>query len=254
MTETPISLHLYGTRHRINNFNLDALDDLLQEAATSSIPSSPTDSDFPIYDDIPSVKFKDFEAEAMDSDEEADPTYSLPEGTRRPYTARRTDEEKVLEILKFMKAMFPKFSLRKFLVALFRSREGAITNWTSMFLADGGAVLVMDLWWERCGADAVMQDWVVAQAARICRKEAGWLTDNASNGPHFDEAKALRLSPQNITVDLMNSFNLNDLRLRYERVTPQLQRLLTAVIGGDSGEGPNSNYQRDRNHVSVFVQ
>lgn len=253
LSEMPIPLHLYETRHRIDNFDLDALDDLLQEAATSSIPSSPTDTYLPtIHDEIPGIRFKDLDPEAMASDEEADPTYCLPEpAAQRPYQGRaprRTDEEKAIEILRFMKAMFPKFSLRKFLVALFSSEDGAITNWTGIFLADGGAMAIMDLWWAKMRGDAPLESWVIERAAVICRKEIGWLTDNASNGPHFDEAKALRLSPGTITVDLMNSFRLSNLGLRYEGALPHLQHLLKAVIGSDVR---TTKYQRDRNLVRL---
>ena len=102
MSNTPISLHPYGTQHRLDNLNLDALDDLLQEAVTSSIPSSPTSIDFTIYNDTPAVKFKDSEAEVMESDEEADPTYCLPDPeprARRALQTRCTDEQKVGYVL-----------------------------------------------------------------------------------------------------------------------------------------------------------
>jgi hypothetical protein len=138
--------------------------------------------------------------------------FTLPNIAAEP----RSDEQKVMEILKIFKEKFPRFSLRKFLEVLFSSDNGTITNTTSVFLRDGGALAVMDLWWEKSNHLPEMQLWPVRKGALVCRKEVSWLAERARDGAHFEDAKALRISPDKVTVQLMQSFRLKDLRLRYE--------------------------------------
>lgn len=244
--------HHYSTRRSRATF--DVLDTFSDEelAISSPAPSSPQGMDFASSDDFPSTTFNELDIEILDpdSDEEADPTYTLPPPIQATQP-RRTDQQKVVEVLRFMKAQFPRLSLRKFLNTLFRSEDGAITNWTSMFIQDSGMLDIMDLWWARAGGDEDMEDWVISRAAGICKKEVDGLTDTARKSQHYEEVKSLRLSPKDVTVKMVNSFRLGELGMKYERLTPRLQHILRAVIGG--GE-PTSHYERDRKHVSTDLR
>ncbi len=63
------------------------------------------------------------------------------------------------------------------------------------------------------------------------------LTDRASQGPHYDEAKALRVSSKKVTVALVRGFNMSRLLSRYEQLTPRFQEFLKSVIGKDGTSG-----------------
>ena len=51
----------------------------------------------------------------------------------------------------------------------------------------------------------------------MCAKECSWLTSRASEGPHFEDAKYLHVSPSAVTVDMMNNFCIDDLMKQYNR-------------------------------------
>ncbi|KAG0707609.1 hypothetical protein DFH29DRAFT_871599 [Suillus ampliporus] len=131
-----------------------------------------------------------------------------------------------------MTRQLSRFSLRTLLETLFSSEDSTIKHHANIFLAGGGPHQLMNLWWERIGArDSQFQEWVVEKAAEICSQECSWLTDKASEGPYYADALLLRVSPKNVTVDLVKKFRLDDLRMKYERVTPRLQTFLRTIIG-----------------------
>ena len=96
---------------------------------------------------------------------------------------------------------------------LFTSDVGSITNTSNIFLANGGDLHLMDIWWghqweKHVLKSQVMYKWVVEKAATVCAKECGWLTDNASKGPHFEDVQFLHMSPKQVTVEMLNTFHI----------------------------------------------
>jgi hypothetical protein len=138
---------------------------------------------------------------------------------------------------------------------LFTSDVGSITNTSNIFLADGGDLHLMDIWWgnrwEKHGLkNQAMYKWAVEKAATVCAKECGWLTDNASKGPHFEDAQFLRMSPKQVTIKMLNTFCIRDLAEQYEWVTPYLQHILKIIIGEKEGV-QKSKRHRNPDHVSL---
>ncbi|KIJ04579.1 hypothetical protein PAXINDRAFT_104114 [Paxillus involutus ATCC 200175] len=145
--------------------------------------------------------------------------------------SRSTSQDKVIHVLSFMKAQYPRFSLRLFLTTLFSSENHTLKQKTRMFLSDDGALELMDIWWTQLKEEPNFQCWVVDHAALICDKECSRLSDRASEGPHYADAQFLRISPKDVTVNLVESFRFDDLTKRYDRTTPHLQTILRKVIG-----------------------
>ncbi|KAJ7211427.1 hypothetical protein C8J57DRAFT_1605879 [Mycena rebaudengoi] len=197
--------------------------------ATSSPPAPPI-PDFYIRNDMP---FLDLGPADLPQDEGSDI-----DGDYDPSNVRAkksTDTEKALAVLGFMKERFPRFSLRSFLDVLFTSDDGAIKNVTNTYLQTGGAIHLLDVAIGDKGMrDDDVGDWIMDKAALICEREVSWLTDRASRGPYFDDAQSLHLPSRCITVNLVQSFSLPGLLLRYERATSRLQKFLKIVISKDS--------------------
>lgn len=109
----------------------------------------------------------------------------------------------------------------------------------------------MDIWWTKCKHDAGFQDWVVGCGASVCAKECSWLSDRASEGPHYEDAQFLRVSPKDLTVSMVESFRMRDLTDRYERTTPRLQAFLRTVIGKESDGEEEASSGRNMDDVRV---
>jgi hypothetical protein len=204
---------------------LDSLDDIeaISSVGSESSPITPHVD----FHDLPQVPFLDLELSQSDDD---DFSYIPTDGHDRPQ--RLNADQKCLEVLAFMTRQLSRFSLRTLLETLFSSEDSTIKHHANIFLAGGGPHQLMNLWWERIGArDSQFQEWVVEKAAKICSQECSWLTDKASEGPYYADALSLRVSPKNVTVDLVKKFRLDDLRMKYERVTPRLQTFLRTIIG-----------------------
>jgi len=147
---------------------------------------------------------------------------------------RSSAEDKVIDILSEMKTRYPRFSLRLFLETLFTSKNRTITNYSEIFLAGNGVLPLMNTLFTKCSNKDGVQDWVIDKAASICARECSWLTDHASDGPHYSDAKLLRVTPEGVTVSLVESFRLSSLTGQYDRLTPYLQAFLRVVIGKNS--------------------
>jgi hypothetical protein len=230
--------------------SIDALDewDASSSIGPDSSPDRPLAGTFDIPDHVP---FLELDSEYLPEDDEDD--YSYMPGVRR-LAERKSNEEKVLEVLKYMKDRFPRFSLRLLLQTIFTSQAPAITNYANIFLADGGALELMDSWWDRIGfQDHRMNNWIVERAGQLCAREFGWLTENASKGPHYEDAKFLRVTPQQATITLLRDFSYDTLCARYERVTPSFQHILKCVIGKTGP--PQHGGSRNPDYVSdtLFV-
>ena len=147
---------------------------------------------------------------------------------------RSSAEAKVIDILSVMRTCYPRFSLRLFLETLFTSQNHIITNYSGIFLAGDGVLPLMDILWTKHASKDTMWDWVIDKAASICARECSWLTDHALDRPHYSDAKLLRVTPEDITVSLVESFCLSDLMEQYDQLTPYLQAFLRVVIGKNS--------------------
>jgi hypothetical protein len=183
----------------------DRVDDA--DASSSIGPNSSPDVILPVYSDLPDdIPFLQLDADSIQDDDNSDPTYNPLH--KRQYSERLTDEQKVIHILRYIMQRFnARFSLRNFLETLFRSTAPEITNTSHPFLRDGGALCLMDIWWEKMsqGSSDLMRTWVVQRGATVCAKECSWLTNRASEGPHFEDAKYLCVLPSRVTVDTMNN-------------------------------------------------
>ena len=208
-----------------------------------SSPSLPPSDDFEepflllLSDDLP------------DDNEDGDYIDTVQHKKRR---SPLTDVEKARLVLQFMRDTLSKFSLRQFLETIFKNEDAKIKNFANIFLADGGHLRLMDLWWEKCGGtrDTQMTEWSVSKAANACAREASWLSDRASEGPHEEDARFLRISSRNVDVGLVNGFRIFELLNRYERVTPHLQTIFKAVINKKKLLQPGS---RDPDAVCSFL-
>ncbi|KAJ6477096.1 hypothetical protein C8R47DRAFT_939701, partial [Mycena vitilis] len=118
------------------------------------------------------------------------------ENTRAP---RRSDEEKAIAVLQFMKQTLGRFSLRLLFQTLLTSDNGAITNSTNMYFQSGGAKHLLELGvgdrWKR---DKELAGCIISKAAEICDRETGWLTDQVSKGPNYSDAEFLRVKATDI--------------------------------------------------------
>ena len=114
----------------------------------------------------------------------------------------------------------------------------------------------MDICWEKMSQKSnTMQKWLVQWAAIVCVKECSWLSDRESEGPHFEDAKYLRVSPRNILVNMVNNFHINDLMEQYKRVTPNLHDFLKVVISKESpSKNEHSQNPNHKNNHFYFVQ
>ncbi|KAJ7213112.1 hypothetical protein GGX14DRAFT_534293 [Mycena pura] len=170
--------------------------------------------------------------------EDSDITYGS--NSRAP---KSTATDKTLAILAFMKENYPQFSLRDLLTELFTSEHPSITNVTNSYLGRGGRKHLLET---AIGDSAIedehVADWIMAKATVICTQEVSHLTDRASKGKFFEDAKCLRVPAGSITVKLLQSFSLSGLLFRYDRTTAHLQKFLKALIGKDSL--PSSNESR----------
>ncbi|KAJ7768448.1 hypothetical protein B0H16DRAFT_1247798, partial [Mycena metata] len=147
---------------------------------------------------------------------------------------------------------FPRLSLRLLLTQIFTSDNPAITNVTNTYLSMGGCIHLLET---AIGGkflpDSEITDWIMGKATAICTQEVQGLTDMASKGAHFEDAKYLRLSANSITVDRLRSFSVPGLLKLYERTTPGLQESLTAVIGKDSP--PSTDQAVGRTLISSMI-
>ncbi|KAJ6465270.1 hypothetical protein C8R45DRAFT_1173671 [Mycena sanguinolenta] len=228
--------HNYALRPyhlELNSDGFETEDSQSTVGATSSpLGPEPVDLDLP-----PDVQFQDLGPSFFPSDDNDDKDYD-PTNIR---AERKTNTEKTLEILGFMKGHFKRFSLRLFLETLFTSDNGSIKNWTKIYFQDGGAVHLMkfavaDRWRD----DEPLSDLIVDKAAEICARETTWLTDQASRGPNYSDALFLRVKATNVRVDMLHSFRVRALLDRYERTLPRFQHLLKVIIGKTEPKHPGS--------------
>lgn len=229
-----------NTRSQIHTFRLypqiipdhddnDSDEELLFEE--SSAQSSPQSQSSPI---LASEDFQDphillSETDLMDESDDED--FFLVQTPKKRRKSPLSDIEKTRLVLQFMRNTLSRFSLHKFLSTIFSSSDGSIKNFTKIFLADGGHLELMEMWWNP--REKRMADWAVQKTAYICSQEASHLTDRASEGPHFHDAQFLQVSSKHASVRILNHFRIHDLLDRYERTTPHIQVILKSIINKD---------------------
>ncbi|KAJ7174157.1 hypothetical protein C8R43DRAFT_1102631 [Mycena crocata] len=193
--------------------------------ATSS-PPGPSVPDIFMPENVPFL--------ALGSDAFGDEDLDLDYGSNfRAPKSNNTD--KTLAVLKFIKDTFPRFSLRDLIQELFTSDNGSIKNVTNSYLGTGGNIHLLEVAIrDRVTKDSEVDNWIMDKAISICGREVSFLTNQASNGKHFDDARSLRLPANAVKVELLQTFSVPDLLVVYEQTTVQLQKFLKAVIGKDA--------------------
>ncbi|KAJ2930942.1 hypothetical protein H1R20_g6161, partial [Candolleomyces eurysporus] len=140
----------------------------------------------------------------------------------------------------------PHFSFSTFIVTMFRTDSPVVTAYSNKFLVEKSHIPVMELWLNGKGdkepkkvkttvkeGRAATTDWVISSAATICAREAGFMTDKASDGPFSKNAAALRVSATAVSVKTVQGFRLADLQEVYDQTLPHLQKILKGVIAKD---------------------
>ncbi|KAJ7827097.1 hypothetical protein B0H13DRAFT_2374013 [Mycena leptocephala] len=200
--------------------------DAVSTIGATSSPPGPRVPDIYMREDVP---FMDLGSDDL-RDEESDLTYGS--NSRAP---KSTDTDKTLAVLDFMKENYPRFSLRDLLTELFTSDDSSIKNVTNTFFGmSGGVHLLKIAIGDKGRTDKGITDWIMAEATAICTREVSQLTDRASKGDHFEDAKSLRIPANSVNIELLKSFSIPGLLQLYERTTSHLQKFLQAVIGKDS--------------------
>lgn len=220
-------------------------------------PASPISDEMDIND----FTFNDL-AGLLWEDDSDDDTYIPPsspthEATSKPKRASpRTDDEKAIAVLAFMKLMLSRLTLPKLLRILFTSKDPRIRNVVAMFEKDDeGPMEIAELWYKGKGKsdyERPFTRWIVRMAAGICDLEFGWLTDQASKGPHFAEAEALRVKPEMVTVAMVQAFSIRELDTRYHRLLPHFSTILEQAIG--KADAPTNSTSRNPRDVSFRAE
>jgi hypothetical protein len=219
--------HNYGLRVVHQKLDSDGFD-IEDAASTVGAPSSPAGPMLPELDFPDDVPFIELGSDVLPEDDSDDGAFD-PANARAP---KKSDDEKTMAVLQFMKQNLSRFSLRLLLHTLFTSENGSITNSTSMYFQSGGAQHLLEVGvgdrWKR---DEELATCIIGKAAEICGKEASWLTDQASKGPNYSDAEFLRVKATDMRVEMLQSFRIRDLLDRYDRTLPHLQHILKVVIG-----------------------
>ncbi|KAJ7684985.1 hypothetical protein DFH06DRAFT_1313354 [Mycena polygramma] len=231
-----------------DGFDPDDEADAVSTIGATSSPPGPPIPDLHMY---PRVPFADLGSDNFPEDEDDvisnDITYGS--NTRAP---KATDTDRTLAVLEFMKKNFPRLSLRAFLTELFTSDNGSIKNVTNMYLSTGGALHLLETAiGDAAIADDEVSDWVMSQATTICIREVRGLTDRASRGDHFEDAKSLRVPANSIKIGMLQSFSIPRLLLLYERTTARLQKFLKAVIGKEASPSANESVIRSQRNPDM---
>ncbi|KAF5310750.1 hypothetical protein D9619_008176 [Psilocybe cf. subviscida] len=163
-----------------------------------------------------------------------------------PRAPALTNEQKAEHTLAYMKTM-NKFSLHTFFETMFMSTTEKISHAAGIFESNGGILELMEIWWNSSGGarNQEMVDWVIEKAAQICSKEASRLSERAAAGRHAATAASLRVSPEDITVEMVTDFRLKNLTKTYNRIVPQMQKIFRAIIGKDEERDVDLDYRRD---------
>ncbi|KAF8128810.1 hypothetical protein K438DRAFT_2000147 [Mycena galopus ATCC 62051] len=226
----------YGLHWKYQQLDSDGFD-ADDAASTVGAPSSPSGTMLPDLD-FPDIPFVELDSDDLLGNDSDDPDYTEANKKRAP---PKTNEQKTLAVLGFMKQHLGRFSLHLLLDTLFTSNNGSITNYTGMYFQSGGASHLMEIAiGNRWKQDDALANHIVDKAAEICSREASWLTDQASKGPNFADAEFLRVKATDVQVEMLQSFRIQDLLDRYDRTLPCLQHLLKAVIGKTEPVHPSS--------------
>ncbi|KAJ7214360.1 hypothetical protein GGX14DRAFT_317281, partial [Mycena pura] len=107
---------------------------------------------------------------------------------------RKSNLDKAKQVLNYMDSKLKRFTLRDLLDIFLTSDDEFMKHRRSMYLASPGPVYMLDLVLRAAGGITPdISNWIVAIAADICNYEASHLTDQASSGPYYEDAKLLRM-------------------------------------------------------------
>lgn len=225
--------------------------DFSEPEAESSVaaPSSPVLDGSEDTAQTDTIALLALDSNILPEDDETDMDFMLPSRNLPRYT----NIEKTLAVLEYFKK-FSRFSIRTFLETLFSSDSPNINTVVGIFLENGGGVALMKLLWERerrGKRGEEIRGWIVERAAEICAKEFSLVTDRASQGPHYEDAKALRVPADRTTVSLARTFSFGRLLSCYERTLPHFQCILKTVIAKE-GRSETEN-MRNPDNVSKMI-
>ncbi|TFY60369.1 hypothetical protein EVJ58_g5195 [Rhodofomes roseus] len=218
--------------HFARNAGLQTLPNYSDEPEAMSLVAPSSSPPFGVLDikELPPGLFGMLPDFSDDDEEDLNyiPSHNLP-------TQRRSEEEKVFAVLKFMWENLSRFSLISFLVALLSSSSGGIKNYVNTWKGNGGIPELLDLLWAMSGVrDEDICDWITERAAKICARKAGWLTDRASDGPHRAYAEGLHIPATTVSVAWLKSFRLADLTAVYVKTMPRSREIMKAIINKDT--------------------
>ena len=149
--------------------------------------SSPLIPSHPTSDSIP---FLSLNSDNVLSDDIYDHTFSP--NQENPTYSKLSNNEKVVEILQFMKNQFPRFSMWDLLSSIFSSDLGSIKNYTNKYLKQGGRMDLLDLLvGKNLLHNEALSVWIMEKAAQICQREFSQLTDHALRGAYYVEYQHL---------------------------------------------------------------
>lgn len=177
------------------------------------------------------------------------------QGRRPP----QTGPQKVSAIFEFMKAEYPRFSLKDFLTTLFDPASeisGSLKTSLGIFFTNGGGELLMEAVWnyglqlQREKYNEDMANWVIKTAGALCNYECSHLTDAASKGPHYADALNLRVNAEKVTVAMVRKYKLEDLTMVYDRTLPWTQKILSSIMNKDSADQSSSRNAHDVSQTS----
>ena len=211
----------------------------------SALRSPPTFPSLGLFDDFD----QEFEATSTIGRTSSPPHITDDESTRRLYVQLagpplpESDEdeadnlglspaEKAIAVLKHMRTAWPRFSLRTFILTLFTSNDAELKGAAGIFIRDGGVLELLQVFWElsthwqRGKHNQHMAEWVVERAGEVIGQEFSWMTNRASEGPHYSTACRFRVSAEDATVNMVRNFKLSNLTAVYDETTPFFQQIL----------------------------
>ncbi|KAJ7708490.1 hypothetical protein B0H14DRAFT_3903020 [Mycena olivaceomarginata] len=191
----------------------------------SSAPNTPIQH--PVFG--PGIAFGQLDPVFLADGEDEDGTFG--ESTRQRFE-RKSNLDKAKQVLNYMDSELKRFTFRDLLDVFLTSDNEFMKHRRSMYLASPGPVYVLDLVLRAAGGITPdISDWIVAVAADICSYEASNLTDRASSGPYYKDAKLLRVPAKVTSLQNLREFSIPRLLSIYERTLPTLQAILKGVIG-----------------------
>ncbi|KAJ7342794.1 hypothetical protein DFH08DRAFT_938169 [Mycena albidolilacea] len=170
----------------------------------SSAPNTPIQH--PVFG--PAIAFGQLDPFFLADGEDEDSTFG--ESTRQR-VEHKSNLDKAKQVLNYMDSELKRFTFCNPLDIFLTSDDEFMTHRQSGITPD-------------------ISNWIVAVAADICNYEASHLTDRASSGPYYKDAKLLHVPAKVTNLQNLHKFSIPRLLSIYERTLPALQTILKGVI------------------------